>query len=111
MVVAKPLGPWIIGPMNATICQAIKDLKLISFTYDHHPRVVEPHTFGTDHDGDWSLRAYQVRGGSKSGDFRGWKMFHLAEMHFVTKLEESFPHARRGYRRGDKAFATIQCQL
>ena len=93
------------------ICQAINDLQLISFRYGGSDRVVEPHTYGIDSKRHYALRAYQVRGGSQSGEHKGWKLFHREEMHGVTVLLETFSGARRGYKRGDKAFDTIRCQL
>lgn len=92
------------------ICQAIEDQQLISFNYHDHNRVVEPHTFGIDSKGHYALRAYQVRGGSESGEL-GWKIFYSAEMSSVTTLQDTFSSARRGYKRGDPFFATIQCEL
>ena len=93
------------------ICSAIHNLQLISFSYHGHSRVVEPHTYGIDSKGHYSLRAYQVRGRSRSGRVPDWRLFHRADMHGVTVLSETFSGARYGYKKGDKAFNTIQCQL
>ena len=60
-----------------TISSAIQDRHLLSFTYDGFPRVVEPHCCGTDKKGHPALRAYQVQGGSESGEYVGWKLFHF----------------------------------
>ncbi len=93
------------------ICPAINNLQLISFTYDGYSRVVEPHTFGEDKKGHSFLRAYQVRGGSKSGQVPDWRFFHRDEMYGVSVLQETFAGPRSGYKRGDEAFDTIFCQL
>ena len=93
------------------ICQAIRDLRLISFDYDDHYRVVEPHTFGVDKYNQVALRAYQIRGGSASEKTQGWKLFRGDYISGVTLLEETFSGPRREYRKDDEAFATIQCQL
>ncbi len=93
------------------ICSAIDKSQLISFTYDDHSRVVEPHTYGENQKGNSALRGYQIRGGSESGEYHGWKIFLRDEMHGVTVLEEKFSGTRRGYKRGDRAFATIWCQI
>ena len=93
------------------ICSAIDNLQLVSFSYHGYPRVVEPHTFGVDSRDHYALRAYQVRGGSRSGRVPDWRFFHSAEMFSVTVLSESFSGARLGYKKDDKAFATIRCQL
>jgi hypothetical protein len=93
------------------ICSAIENFQLISFLYDDHSCVIEPHTYGENHKGNSALRGYQIRGGSESGEYHGWKIFLRDEMHDVTVLEETFSGTRRGYKRGDKAFATKLCQL
>jgi len=93
------------------ISQAIAGKQLLAFTYDGYNRTVEPHTYGIDDKGHKALRAYQVGGGSSSGEYRGWKLFHVSDMHGLTVLAETFSHARQGYKRGDKAFSTIYAQL
>jgi hypothetical protein len=93
------------------ICQAINDLHLISFDYDNHPRVVEPHTYGMDTRGHEAVRAYQVRGWSKSSQLPEWRVFHRDKMYGVSMLQETFAGPRDGYRRGDPFFDTIYCEL
>jgi hypothetical protein len=93
------------------ISSSIKNLQLLSFTYDGFSRVVEPHTYGIDTKGHAALRAYQVRGGSESGEYVGWKLFHVNEMLGLTVLSEHFSCARPKYKRGDSVFSTIHAQL
>ena len=93
------------------ICQAISDLQLISFIYDGHSRVVEPHTYGVDIKGHRALRAYQVRGYTKLGQLPAWRFFHVDRISGLTILQETFAGPRDGYKRLDAAFDTIQCQL
>ena len=93
------------------ICEAINNMQLLSFWYDDLPRVVEPHTYGVDTKGHRALRAYQVRGQSKSGTLPKWRVFHRDRMSGVTTLQETFERPRTGYRRGDPFFATIKCEL
>jgi len=94
-----------------SIASAIQDLQLLSFTYDGRSRVAEPHTYGIDAKGHVALRAYQVQGGSESGEYVGWKLFHVNEMRGLTVLQEHFQGARPKYKRGDSAFSTIHAQL
>lgn len=94
-----------------SIASAIQNLQLLSFTYDGYSRVVEPHTYGIDTKGHAALRAYQVRGGSESGEYVGWKLFHVNEMRGLTVLQEHFVGARPKYKRSDSAFLTIHVQL
>lgn len=90
---------------------AIQNRNLISFVYDGYSRIVEPHTLGVDGKGHGALRAYQVAGGSGSGEFVGWKIFHVSEMRSLTVLPQHFAGARQGYKRGDKAFSVIHAEL
>lgn len=94
-----------------SIASAIQNLQLLSFTYDGYSRLVEPHTYGIDTKGHAALRAYQVRGGSESGEYVGWKLFHVSEMRGLTVLQEHFAGARPKYKRGDSTFSTIYAQL
>ncbi|MBL0162512.1 MAG: hypothetical protein IPP82_02345 [Xanthomonadales bacterium] len=93
------------------ISQAISAKHLITFSYDGFMRTVEPHTYGIDGKGHEALRAFQVAGGSNSGEFVGWKLFHISEMGGITVLPTTFHNARHGYKRGDKAFSRIYAQL
>jgi hypothetical protein len=93
------------------ISSSIRNLQLLSFTYDGFSRGVEPHTYGIDTKGHPALRAYQVRGGSESGEYVSWKSFHVNEMRGLTLLAEHFVGARPKYKRGDSAFSTVHAQL
>ena len=62
------------------IAEAIRTQHLLTFNYDGYMRTVEPHTYGTDRKGNRALRAYQVGGGSESGERVGWKIFHERDM-------------------------------
>ncbi len=93
-----------------SICNAINNKNTLSFTYDGYSRIVEPHTYGVDGKGHGALRAYQTSGGSESHEL-GWKLFHVNEIHGLVVLKTNFSGPRPGYKRGDKAFSTIRCQL
>lgn len=94
-----------------SIAAAIQGRNLLSFLYDGYSRTVEPHTYGVDTKGHMAVRAYQVGGGSESGEYVGWKLFHVTEMLGVTVQTQTFAGPRPGYKRGDKAFAKIRAQL
>ena len=94
-----------------SIASAIQSRNLLSFVYDGFRRTVEPHTFGVDAKGHAALRAYQVAGGSESGEYVGWKLFHVNEMQSAAVQPQTFSGPRPGYKRGDKAFASIRAQL
>jgi hypothetical protein len=73
--------------------------------------VVEPHTYGLDKKGHPALRAYQLRGGSDSGEYVGWKIFHVDEIRNLSVQQEYFAHARLEYKRNDSAFTFVYAQL
>lgn len=94
-----------------SIATAIQGRNLLSFMYSGFRRTVEPHTYGMDTKGHMALRAYQVGGGSDSGEYVGWKLFHVHEMLSVSVQPTAFAGPRPGYKRGDKTFASIIAQL
>lgn len=53
---------------------------LLSFVYDGHPRVVEPHLVGYSTTGKQLVRAYQVDGESEHGKILGWRLFDVEKM-------------------------------
>ena len=93
------------------LSRAIREKRLLPFSYDGFQRTVEPHTYGLDKKGHKAVRAYQVGGASSSGEYRGWKMFHLSGMSSLSVSSTNFASARPGYKPGDKAFSTIYAQL
>lgn len=93
------------------IKNAIQNKCLLSFNYDGFQRVVEPHTYGIDSKGHTALRAYQVRGGSESGESIGWKLFHVDQMQQVAIGSQHFSGPRPKYTRSDSAFRVIHAQL
>ena len=94
-----------------TIQTAIRNRNLLSFNYDGYSRTAEPHTYGIDGKGHHAIRAYQVAGGSSSGEYVGWKIFHVNDMRGLKVLPQQFAGQRPGYKRDDKAFSTILAQL
>src|SRR3954465_9733446 len=90
---------------------SVVNKQLLSFSYDGYFRVVEPHTLGLDKKGHPALSAYQIRGGSESGEHSGWKLFHINEMHNLSTLPEKFLAPRPGYKRGDSRLSNILAQL
>jgi hypothetical protein len=90
---------------------AIHSRHLLAFKYDGFARMVEPHTYGIDVKGRRALRAFQVDGGSESGEYVGWKMFHVDEIFGLSELPKSFDSPRPGFKRGDSAFRIITAEL
>lgn len=63
------------------VCNAIKDKKVLKFTYTGLPRIVEGHACGVHKDtNNEFLRAYQIGGQSHSNEQPYWRMFILNEI-------------------------------
>ena len=97
--------------MNQVICQAISEKRILTFTYDGYPRVVEPHAHGMTSKGNEALRCYQTEGGSKSGKVPGWHLMIVNKMEGLTIQDKMFNAPRDGYVRGDKHLPGLHCQL
>ncbi len=81
--------------------------RVISFTYDGRARTVEPHLLGYDDDGDLTLSAWQLSGGSG----RGWRDFHVARLSGLSTTGSIFAGARPEYNPRDKTIVRIVCRL
>lgn len=93
--------------MNQTIINAIEERLLLTFNYKGKTRVVEPHTYGVQHNGNESLSAWQLSGGSGQ-DFR---LFMLDEMTAIEAQAEPFESERPAYQRGDQRYSNIFAEL
>lgn len=97
--------------MNAQIIEAIKSKRILTFSYHGYSRTVEPHTYGIDKKGHPTLCGYQTRGGSRSGSIPDWRYYHDVDMIGLTVQKETFSGSRSGYKRSDKFFVSIYCEL
>lgn len=96
---------------NGELCEAIKGRRLLRLRYDGFERVVEPHLVGRARAGGVILNAYQVRGGSVSGEEEGWKLFRLDGIEDPVVLDETFPGPRDGYVAHDRSVQEVYCRL
>ena len=94
-----------------SIVSAIRKRHLLGFRYDGRPRVVEPHIYGVNLKSHVVLSAFQLRGGSASGERVGWKMFLVQEMEDVRMLPAAFSGPREDYNPEDPSFSAIYAQL
>jgi hypothetical protein len=92
------------------ICDAIRLRHVVRFLYHGGERAVEPYVYGRDADGRELLRAYQLRGASRSGETAGWKTFHIEDMTSVAVTFEAFPR-RDGYDPSDKIIVFTNCRV
>ena len=90
-----------------TICDAIRERRVLTFRYDGATRRVEPHLLGYDSDGDLTLSCWQLSGGSGTG----FRDFHVAKLSGLDITEERFEGPRRGYNPNDKTLTRIVCRL
>lgn len=92
-------------------CKALRERRLLELRYDGYSRSVEVHAVGYSKTGDALMRAWQVRGGSASGERTGWKLMSLAEARSAVISDEQSDAPRKGYKRGDPALARIICEI
>lgn len=97
--------------MNPIICQAIREMRVLTFYYDGHVRTVEPHVHGITTAGNEALRCYQIGGGSRSGTISDWRLMVVEKISSLTITQQKFSSARPGYRHGDANMSTIFCEL
>lgn len=92
---------------NDEILQAISGKRTLKVTYNQSVRMVEPHAFGYDHDGDLTLSCWQRSGGSGVG----FRDLHVDKITSIAITDQTFPGPRFGYSRTSKKFPHIICQL
>ena len=97
--------------MNQGICDAIHNRCVMTFTYDGHLRIVEPHAYGLSRTLNEVIRCYQTGGTSRSGKLPAWRLMEVARIKSLTVTEEHFVGECLGYKRGDKHMSTIFCEL
>ena len=95
----------------AQACEAIATARRLALSYAGHDRVVEVHVAGYTRQGEPLMRAWQVRGGSESGEPVGWKTFDLLRVTSLRLSPERSRAPRDGYQRIDPAIHRIVCQV
>jgi hypothetical protein len=96
--------------MNDTVCQAIRERRVIELRYHGYSRIVEPHVYGADRHGNDVVRCYQLAGGSESGERAGWKLLKLRDA-LVVYLAETRFEPRPEYQREDKVVREVYCAV
>lgn len=95
--------------MDTQIINAIRQKRVVEFTYDGEIRIVEPHCYGLTTKGNEAIRAFQIDGYSSTGTM-GWKMYDLSKADDIQLHDDVFS-IRGGYKRGDKGMSKIFCEL
>lgn len=97
--------------MNDTYTNAIAARSQLEIVYHGLRRIIDPHAYGIARTGNFLLRAWQISGGSRSGQATGWKLFDVKDISSVTILPSTFLGPQPAYRRGDRAMMRIFAQL
>lgn len=75
--------------MQTLVEQAIREKKLVQFSYEGYPRTAEPHVLGRS-SGVIQILVYQVGGSSSSGGIPGWRRFDLLKISDLSIRQEGF---------------------
>jgi hypothetical protein len=92
-------------------CDALRSRKRLELRYNGFSRIVEVHAVGISKENNPIMRVWQVSGGSESGERTGWKLMRLDEALSAHVTDQESQAPRSGYKRGDAAMRSIQCQL
>jgi hypothetical protein len=84
---------------------------VVRILYQGGIREVEPYVYGRSQAGEELLRAYQLRGVSRSGQTAGWKMFRVEDISSVSVTFETFTPSRAGYDPVDTVITFVNCQI
>jgi hypothetical protein len=90
-----------------TICQAIRNRRVLSFVYKDGARAAEPYMLGYDASGTLMLSAVQISGGSGVG----FRTFIVAHLSVITVTQQRFIGVHRDYNPRDRLFTQVLCQL
>jgi predicted DNA-binding transcriptional regulator YafY len=94
-----------------TIIDAVRNRKVLEFSYNGHPRIVEPQTYGISTTGHPTLRGFQRTGGNVSGYTRGLRLFELAKLSELRQTGERFAKAQPEHNPKDAAMSEVIISL
>lgn len=92
------------------IISAINDRRTLALTYKTARRVVEPYAVGKTAEGKAILRCYQIQG-EHTERGHDWDLLTVSKITGLVVNDQVFAPTRSGYKRGDKAMATIFAQI
>ena len=88
------------------IVSAIKNMEVVTISYDNEECFIEPYAYGLSTRGDDILRAYQT-----SGIDPGWRVFRVDQIAFLIHAGYTFAGARGGYERNDPGIKEFYWRL
>ena len=93
------------------ILQALKEKRVMTFTYHGYARMVEAHALGESTDGKVALLAWQTGGGSQTEPPPGWRTFLLADITGLTLAETNFAKPRPDYHKGKRGLKSVEAEV
>lgn len=96
--------------MRQRIMDAINNKRVLTFQYDGHSRVVEPHTVGITTAGNPALRCFQTAGTHVRWD-HDWNLCTFDKIINLQETGDSFQSPRPGYKKGDRGMSVIHAEL
>jgi hypothetical protein len=95
-----------------TIIDALHNRKVLEFSYDGQPRIVEPQSYGLSKKTNQLLmRGYQRGGASASGYTRGVRLFDVAKISRLRQTGEQFGKTQPGHNPNDSAMSKVIISL
>lgn len=93
--------------INQIICDAIQNRLILSFYYKQSLRIVEQHLLGYDKNGDVTLSACKLSGGS----FQVFLDFHISNIFGGATAGKILVSARQGYNQNDSTMYRVLCRI
>ena len=81
--------------MNRSICDAIREMRRLTFTYNGRSRLAEPQCYGIGHKGTELLRVHQLQGGTEPEP-----LFDVSKIATLVVLNDVFTKPGPNYKRG-----------
>ena len=96
--------------MNPKLCEAVRNRRIMVFSYKGKDRVVEPYAYGTGHHHQEIIKGYQT-GGKSENPLPGWGVFPISEIKDLKITKTTFSVLQSDYQKDDKTFVNIYCEL
>lgn len=101
-----------VSELREKICSAIRDRRIIEFSYKWRSRVVEPYLVGVHHEEqELMVRSFQIEGESESGGIPDWRTFRLRKISGFERTEKKFDPRMEEYEPQDPVLTKRLCWL